>query len=454
MGKPNHGGRKMRSLVLLLAALCIATPVSSQGVAAPATVKPESGKAFFPKGQVIWSKPIPEESSTLLFANDAAYLHEGVKYSKIDLATQKEIWTVAADANPMLVMGGSNGRIFQVTKERKLNCLEESTGKTLWSMNMDKLVEGGFGWGSLVVVRYPITKPVLVDDLVIFGTHGAKLFKGRTGKVYALEAATGKLRWEFEAEDGVENEIICKDNKLYFGGVAAAYSIDVKTGKQIWKQSLRNDNQWSFKLVDDTLLVSSGHYGSKGSMFGGTLYALNAKDGSQRWKFDIGGPSFVRVEDGMVVGVEWGSMGGTRISAVRMDTGSKVWDYKLKTAADPVVKNGRVVCLTRDEEIQTLDLKTGRMVSSFKAAGEFEMSWTTPWALYYAPMLIDGEVVVASWDDKKKETVFQKIDVDKGNSVESFSVKGRTRGTPLRFGGRMVFLTNHDKKTWNSVVME
>ena len=180
------------------------------------------------------------------------------------------------------------------------------------------------------------------------GTFGGSLIKGRTGSLYAYDGKNGKLLWSFEAEDGLENPPLIHQGKAFFGGVAACYSVDLETGKQIWKASTRNDNQWFLKIVDDTLLMSSGHYGAQKSMLGGTLYAFELGTGSLRWKYDIGGPSILQVSEGKILGIEWGAMGGTRLTCINLATGQKAWEFKQKSSSWPLIQEGKVVYLSKD----------------------------------------------------------------------------------------------------------
>jgi outer membrane protein assembly factor BamB len=427
----------MKRLVMIpLIWLTFSSLALAQETATPA-------KRWLPKGDVVWSLNQGEDQSPILLSDTHAYVHEamgGGRLQKLNLATGVPIWSVESSHKPLAKLTGVGPQLYLVTETFELICLDSATGKNLWTAPLEPVSSGGIGFGGVVMLRSAIRAIQRVGDTVLVATYGMKFFKGRTGKVYALDAETGKLRWSFEAEYGVENDIIESQGRLYFGGVGAAYAVDLKTGAQLWKAELRSDNQWTFLLQDGLLLVSSGHYAAQKSMSGGTLYALDSQTGQIRWKFDISGPSLMRAEKGVVVGIEWSSFGGSRLTALSLKSGEKLWEYKEKSATSPVVKDGRVVYISKDNRIHVLDLPTGRPVNVLTAAGDFEMSSLTPWAYYFAPRLIEGEVVQVSWAKQTDETVFQRIDVAKGTAVEEFRQKGRVQsvlGLPGRLGLRL-----------------
>jgi outer membrane protein assembly factor BamB len=438
-----------RLLMIPLFWLALAGPAPAQATATPA-------KRWLPKGDVVWSRDQGEDQSPVLLSDTHAYVHtpmDGGSLQKLNLATGVPIWTVESSHKALAKLTGVGPQLYLVNEAFELACLDFATGKSLWTAPLEPVASGGVGYGGVMVLRSAIRAIQRVGDTVLVATYGMKFFRGRTGKVYALDAETGKLRWSFEAEYGVEGDIIESQGRLYFGGVGAAYAVDLKTGAQLWKAELRSDNQWTFLLQDGLILVASGHYAAQKSMSGGTLYALDAQTGLTRWKFDITGPSRMRVEKGVVVGIEWSSFGGSRLTALSLKTGEKLWEYKEKSATPPVVKDGRVVYITKDNRIHVLDLQTGRPVNVITAAGDFEMGSFTPWAHYFAPQLIEGEVVLVSWARQTDETVFQRLEVAKGTVVEEFRQKGRVQSV-LRLPGRLALFLKLSATHFRTVVLE
>ena len=80
--------------------------------------------------------------------------------------------------------------------------------------------------------------PISPDGAVFFGSSV-------TGKVYALDAATGDVRWTFFAEGPVRFAPTVVDKKVYFGSDDGyAYCLDAKDGKLV--VTGEKDGDWIF----------------------------------------------------------------------------------------------------------------------------------------------------------------------------------------------------------------
>lgn len=382
--------------------------------------QPTQGLSVKPLGALSGQGPLPAFTQD----GDALYVQDHDHLKRLDLATGTVAWSVALKTVPLRVVGD---KLYLLSEDFQLHCLDAATGKRLWQNQLEKTGNWNSHWGNLEIIQSAVKGPVVAGNRLLVGTFGGSLFKGTEGNLYAMDATSGDLAWAFKAEDGVENLPVVDGGKVYFGGKAACYALDLTTGAQVWKAPTRNDNQWSFQLMGDTVLVSSGHYASKNAPSLGSFYALSKADGSQKWKFDVGGPSPMCLGAELAVGLEWGMMGGSRLSAIRLADGKKLWELKEKTASNPVFHLGRVVHVSKDDEIFVLDATTGKVTSQFKAAGDCGMSSFTPWARMADVALFKGKGWVASWDKRKRETVLQAVDFAKG-----------TLAGELRFPGELL----------------
>lgn len=384
----------------------------------------------------LWSFKETGVEPSFALGKEALYVRYGGDVKRRALADGREAWSVPAD----LPVVEEDGLLFLINTKYELSCLDAQTGQALWKVPIEKEGEGSFGHGNVVVVRRGFRDPVVAGDTVLVGTSGAAFFRGRVGKLYAFDRKDGKLRWSFAAEDGVENQPIVDQGLVLIGGVAACYGLDLATGRQVWKAETRNDNQFLFKLVDGTLLVSSGHYRSQNSMSGGTLYAFDPATGKTRWTFDIGGPSVLRTADGRVVGIEWGAFGGSRLTCLDLASGKKLWEFKEKGTAWPVVVDGKAVFLDKENRIHVVDLATGKADAAIPAAGDFRMGFFSgPWGRFMDPVVLQGHAVVGSWDKGKNETVLQVLDVKQGKVIQERRLPGELAGVKDR-GDRLVTL--------------
>lgn len=403
----------------LFAVLAGTSGLGAQTLPAPQAA---STQTILLSNKPLWSHKETGAAPAVALSEEALYLRQGGAVKRRNLADGHEVWSVTTDGFPL---GEADGLAFLLNEKYELSCLDALTGREAWRVAVPKEGEVSFGHGNLVVVQGGLKGPLVVGDKVLVGTFGGALFKGRTGKLYAYDRKDGKLLWSFEAEDGLEQAPVVYKDMALFGGVAACYGVDLSTGRQVWKAETRNDNQWLFKVVGDTLLMSSGHYGAQKSSFGGTLYAFDAATGAQRWKYDIGGPSIIRVDGGRLVGLEWGMMGGSRLTCLDLATGKDVWQYKEKSSAWPVAVDGRAVYLDKENRIHLLNLATGKAEVVLPAAGDFRMGFFKgPWGRFMDPRLLQGHAVVGSWDKVKQETILQVLDMKQGKVAQEQRIAG------------------------------
>ena len=404
-----------------LAACLFVFSLQAQAPSVPAAMIPAAVVSPL-SAKPVWSVKGSPGLPPHLVGEAALFIRQGDALKCLSLADGTEIWSVIRDGTPVRE---EDGLLFLMNAHFELTCLDARTGKLAWKAPIVKEGDAAFGKGNLVVIRGAMKGPVVAGDKVLVGTFGGSFFKGRTGKLYAFDRKDGKLLWSFEAEDGVENPPLVYQGLVLFGGVAACYGLDLVTGKQLWKSGTRSDNQWFFKLAGDTLLVSSGHYGAQKSPFGGTLYAFEATTGRLRWKYDIGGPSILRVAGDRIVGIEWGMMGGTRLTCLNLANGAQAWEYKEKSSSWPVLHNGKAIYITKDNRIHLLDLITGKPDQPLLSAGDFQMGFFKgPWGRFLDPVILQDHPVVGSWDKAKKETVLEVLDGKQGKVLQERRIHG------------------------------
>jgi outer membrane protein assembly factor BamB len=186
------------------------------------------------------------------------------------------------------------------------------------------------GQGQSLVIRKPyILNGVLYTAIVDANEAGA----GQS-RVAAFNAENGKLLWQSDAFAGEAAAPTVVNGVMYVGSTipktgpfeGALYAFDATNGRQIWKVTTSGGVQWSpfvsngvvyasvyagMELKESVLAVDlkTGrqrwqHQIEKGLMTTpyeqdgvvyeatgfdkGTLYALNASDGSQKWTLDVG----------------------------------------------------------------------------------------------------------------------------------------------------------------------
>ncbi len=135
------------------------------------------------------------------------------------------------------------------------------------------------------------TPIVIGDTMYVTSSSGPR-------SVFALDARTGKMRWQYQpiiAED-VEPFVCCDldsrgvtyaDGKIVFGTLdGRLIALDAKSGKELWKTEVVDYKQGSAitspPLVVKNMVISGyagGEYGARGA-----LQAYSLADGKQLWK--------------------------------------------------------------------------------------------------------------------------------------------------------------------------
>ena len=170
----------------------------------------------------------------------AMYFSTDTMTYAIDAATCAEKWKrsrhVATPGGGPAVNRGvayADGRVFRGTSDTHVLALDAADGHTVWDVQLDVAGPG---------VQLPMA-PIVWKGLVFIGNAGGDR-SGVIGHVYALDAATGQVKWKFDVvpASGPARE-------TWGRGAAAAYPI---SGGAFWT---------SFTL-DETagvLYVSSGN---------------------------------------------------------------------------------------------------------------------------------------------------------------------------------------------------
>ena len=116
--------------------------------------------------------------------------------------------------------------------------------------------------------------------------RGAVYFGSGDGNLYAVDAATGELRWKFQTGDVVHASPAYADGVLYFGSWDSYfYAVDAATGKE----------KWRFHGGEDPVIHNQVGFQSSPAVVNGVvytgcrdaqLYALDAATGKEKWHFD------------------------------------------------------------------------------------------------------------------------------------------------------------------------
>ncbi len=161
--------------------------------------------------------------------------------------------------------------------------------------------------------------PAVVGGVVYVGSWD--------GFFYALDAATGALKWQFQVDcqgsiqpippqcpggpsnpgdraetDGglITSSAAVVDGRVYFGGGKTMYCLDAASGALVWKKVICGNPDaidCASDAADPTRILSSpavfkrkvyiGHTPDGANGYRGGIVALDARTGRQRWRFEV-----------------------------------------------------------------------------------------------------------------------------------------------------------------------
>jgi outer membrane protein assembly factor BamB len=215
--------------------------------------------------------------------------------------------------------------------------LDIESGKTLWAFTPKRLssASNSYFGGHL-------TSPVVVDGTV---------FVGAGKEVYALDAASGAVRWEFSAKEYISSSATAADGHIFISDFDAFYAIDQKTGALAWSYPTQMTLYFAPVIGSQTALVASGHQ----------LVALDTASGKPRWISNVSADGVI---PSAVQGARAFVKSTTTLYALDLASGKQLWEAKdINYISLPAVAGDQVFVISgmgADTALSALDAGTGR----------------------------------------------------------------------------------------------
>ncbi|HEV7356962.1 MAG TPA: PQQ-binding-like beta-propeller repeat protein [Steroidobacteraceae bacterium] len=280
------------------------------------------------------------------------------------------------------------------------------------------------------------SSPAVDQGRVYFGSYD--------GNIYSVDTKSGEQRWKFATEGErrftgrhlhgndptgesmpdpfdfyLSSPTIVQDT-LYIGsGDGNVYALDTATGALRWKFHTGNVVHASPAVANGTLYI-----GSWDSYF----YALDAKSGQERWRFktgedhDIANQVGIQSSATIADGIVYFGCRDSNLYALDALTGAKKWAYPTKGSwviSTPIAKDGALYFTTSDSGLfLAVDAKSGVL--------KYSLSFHH-WPMFSSPAIAGRNLYIGS----NAGTVMA-IDLDKHATAWTFSTDGaRTNAAAL-----------------------
>ena len=148
----------------------------------------------------------------------------------------------------------------------------------LYALDKDSGLPEGKGWSRNLVDSDEdlnlVGGPALHEDLKIV------LVGSEDNNLYALDSATGEIRWVFGANDKIWSTPAISGGTVYFGSHDKnVYAVDLLTGQEKWRFTTGGAVVARPRIWRNMVIIGS---------FDRKLYALDVKGGGLQWEFESG----------------------------------------------------------------------------------------------------------------------------------------------------------------------
>lgn len=245
------------------------------------------------------------------------------------------------------------GTLYVGTSDGTLLALDSQTGNEKWRYQS----------------RGPIQQPpVATGDLIVFSNEA--------DQVVAVEAITGKFKWQYKGETPEEYTLrghagVWIDNDLIYSGFSNGTLVALRkdTGSVAWSTSLKGEADRFFDVDATPVVVGDRVFASSSS---GGVYALDKATGLVRWRvpfWDAAQPSATGnvggiATDGKAVYVSVADLGTYAIDV----NGNILWRVGAKDGgepAQPVVWNELLLYSLARDGLFLADRRTGETLQYF-----------------------------------------------------------------------------------------
>lgn len=269
----------------------------------------------------------------------------------------------------------ANGLVYIVSVDGTFYAVDAANGQKRWSFATKgerRFTAPGIHGAIPRTERMPdpfdvfLSSPTVAGNTVYFGSGDQS--------VYALDAASGTLRWSFATGDVVHASPAVANGLVYIGSWDRnLYALDATTGRERWRYTTGNDT-----TIYNQIGLASSPAVANGMVYvggrDGHFHAVDAQTGAMAWTIDNKGGWTIAspaVRDGVVY---FPTSDGTRFKAVDARTGAVKFDLQNKAVSfsSPALAGDVAFYGTSDGYLNAVDVRSGALVGTFQTDGSKE----------------------------------------------------------------------------------
>ncbi|WP_405841058.1 PQQ-binding-like beta-propeller repeat protein [Streptomyces sp. NBC_01518] len=335
----------------------------------------QTGRRSFKTRDVAWSMAV---------ADGRIHASDGPTLFALDAREGGDLWRLSTDAW-VYSLKAERGTVVTGTRGGGVQAWEASTGQKLWQLT-----------GAQTDFESPEAGPAL---------HDGTVYVWQDARLRALDARTGDERWAYPIGDaascgGVPVRITpAPDGQVYVSAGTRVLSVEVASGRVRWHFEAPAVFLCPPTFAPGPAVTGGGVYLAD---YLGTVYALDAADGRDRWR--IATESRASIEPVLVAAGHVHVGSGKGLYTLDAVTGTPKWRFQAggDIVGTPAVAEGRIHFGSTDHLLYTLKSDDGRLRWKLATGGE----------ITGAPVVRDGVVYACS-----KDRCVYALDAEKGTGT-------------------------------------
>ncbi|MGW2070693.1 outer membrane protein assembly factor BamB family protein [Streptomyces sp. NPDC001953] len=334
-----------------------------------------TGRRRFKTRDVAWSMEV---------ADGRVHASDGPTLFALDAREGSDLWRLSMDGW-VYSLKADRGTVVTGTRGGGVQAWEASSGQKLWEIT-----------GAQRDFESPEAGPVV---------HDGTVYVWKDARLRALEARTGEERWSYPIGDaascgGVPVRLTqAADGYVYVSAGTRVLAVEVSSGMVRWHFEAPAVFLCPPTFVPGPAVTGGGIYLAD---YLGTVYALDAADGRDRWR--IATESRAAIEPVLVAAGHVHVGSGKGLYTLDAVTGTPKWRFQAggDIVGSPAVAEGRIHFGSTDHLLYTLKADDGRLRWKLATGGE----------ITGAPVVKDGVVYACS-----KDRCVYALDAEKGTGT-------------------------------------